>query len=190
MEAKVRRVKVSCGAHTHPCPTRPTRPTRGRRKEVLTREVRSIAYRELVILEVTYAEYRAGCGCCQTFRSSPPGIGPRCQYDNQVRDAVLDRLIENSLSIPKLQAAMRRDFCLDLSEGFICDCIISRVAELDCTEYRRWTLAHFSGTLCIDELHLGKHTLLLATDPIGDCPVAFARVDSHDAQHMRRILAN
>lgn len=187
MEAKVRRVKVSCCAHTHPCPTCGTR---GRRKEMLTREVRSIAYREVVIFEVTYAEYRARCGCCKTFRSSPPGIGPRCRYDNQVREAVLDRLIEDKLSIPKLLAAMQRDFCLELSEGFVYDCIRGRVAELDCAEYRRWTLAHFSGTLCIDELHLGKHTLLLATDPIGDFPVAFALVDSNDAEHMGRFLAN
>ena len=110
MEAKVRRVQVSCCAHTHPCPTCGTR---GRRKKVLTREVRSMAYREVVILEVTYAEYRARCACCQTFRSSPPGIGPRCQYDNRVRKAVLDRLIEDQLSIPKLPAAMQRDFCLN-----------------------------------------------------------------------------
>ena len=77
-----------------------------------------MAYREVVILEVTYAEYRARCACCQTFRSSPPGIGPRCQYDNRVRKAVLDRLIEDQLSIPKLPAAMQRDFCLNLSFAF------------------------------------------------------------------------
>lgn len=89
-----------------------------------------------------------------------------------MREAVLDRLIEDQLSIPKLLAAMQRDFCLELSEDFIYDCINSRVAELDCAEYRRWTLEHFSGTLCIsintDELHLGRYTLLLATDPISD----------------------
>ena len=87
-----------------------------------------------------------------------------------------------------------QNFSLKLSEGFVYDCIRGRVAELDCAEYRRWTLAHFSGTLCIiintDELHLGRDTLLLATDPIGDFPVAFAMVDSHDADHMRRFLAN
>ena len=187
MEAKTRRISVSCCAKTHPCPTCGKR---GRRKDVFTRDVRSIAFHEIVILEITYGEYRAMCDCCKTFRSSPPGVDPRCLYDNRVRDAVLDRLIEDGLSIPKIQTAMRRDFLLDLSEGFVYDCIERRVAELDSADYRRWTLEKFSGTLCIDELHLGRHALLLATDPIGDFPVAFALVDSNDAEHMRRFLAN
>ena len=187
MEAKTRRVPVSGCSQTHACPTCGKR---GRRKDVLTRDVRSIAFHEIVILEVTYGESRATCDCCKTFRSSPPGVDPRCLYDNQVRNAVLDRLIEDGLSIPKIQAAMRRDFLLDLSEGFVYDCIQRRVAELDGSDYRRWTLEKFSGTLCIDELHLGRHTLLLATDPIGNFPVAFALIDSNDAEHMQRFLAN
>jgi transposase-like protein len=152
--------------------------------------VRSIAFREIVILEVRYAEYRSGCGCCKSFRSSPPGIDLRCHYDNKVREAVLDRLIADGMSIPRILAAMQRDFLLDLSEGFAYDCIRRRVAELDQADYRRWTLTNFSGTLCIDELHLGRYTLLLATDPIGDFPVAFALVESNDADHMRRFLEN
>jgi hypothetical protein len=56
--------------------------------------------------------------------------------------------------------------------------------------YRRWTLDNFSGTLCIDELHLGHRTLLLATDPLGDFPVAFALVRTNDQDHMRRFLNN
>ena len=48
----------------------------------------------------------------------------------------------------------------------------------------------FSGTLCIDELHLGPFTLLLVTDPGRDRPVAFALVAKNDADHMRRFLKN
>ena len=51
-------------------------------------------------------------------------------------------------------------------------------------------LERFSGTLCVDELHLGRFTLLLATDPLADLPVAFALVDKNDADHMRRFLGN
>jgi len=51
-------------------------------------------------------------------------------------------------------------------------------------------LEHFSGTLCVDELHLGRYTLLLATDPLSDLPVAFALVASNDQPHMRRFLGN
>jgi transposase-like protein len=187
MEVKIRRVKVSCCPSSYACPNcgKP-----GRRKQVLNREVRSIAFGEIKILDVSYAEYRATCDCCRTFRSSPPGIDPRCHYDNQVRDAVLVRLIEDGMNIPKILAAMKRDFLLDLSEGFAYDCVRRRVEELDQADYRRWTVEQFSGTLCIDELHLGRYTLLLATDPIGDFPVAFALIDNNDQEHMHRFLAN
>ena len=50
LEAKTRRVKVFGCSQTHPCPSCGKR---GRRKDVLTREVRSIAFHEIVILEVT-----------------------------------------------------------------------------------------------------------------------------------------
>jgi transposase-like protein len=187
MEAKTRRLKLSCCPRTYPCPSCGRR---GRRKQVLTREVRSIAFREICLLEVRYAEYRATCRCCRTFRSAPPGVDLRRQYDNRVRDAVLARLIEDGMSIPKLLAAMQRDFFLNLSEGFAYDCIRRRVEELDQADYRRWSLSAFRGVLCVDELHLGRFTLLLATDPIGDFPVAFALVEINDAEHMRRFLAN
>jgi transposase-like protein len=39
-------------------------------------------------------------------------------------------------------------------------------------------------------LHLGSFTLLLATDPIGDFPVAFALVSANDQEHMARFLRN
>src|SRR5436309_330366 len=55
---------------------------------------------------------------------------------------------------------------------------------------RLLVLRQFSGTLCVDELHLGRHTLLLATDPIADLPVAVALVEHNDQDHMRRFLGN
>ncbi len=56
--------------------------------------------------------------------------------------------------------------------------------------HRRTVLGRFGGTLCVDELHLGRFTLLLATDPLSDLPVAFALVDKNDQDHMRRFLKN
>src|SRR3984885_6361132 len=49
-------------------------------------------------------------------------------------------------------------------------------------------LKEFSGTLCIDELHLGEQTLLLATDPIADRVVGFLLVRVNDQPHLRRFL--
>ena len=79
---------------------------------------------------------------------------------------------------------------LELSSGFVYNVLRDRAEELDMSEHRRKVLEHFSGTLCVDELHLGRFTLLLATDPLSDLPVAFALVAANDQVHMWRFLKN
>src|ERR1022692_1897781 len=64
------------------------------------------------------------------------------------------------------------------------------VQRTELSEHRAMVLELFSGTLCVDEIHLGKYTLLLATDPLSDIPVAFALVSTNDQPHMRRFLKN
>jgi len=160
----------------------------GRRKQCLTRTLRSLAYQAILLVHVTTAEYRASCSCCATFRTQVEGVEPKAHYDNRVREAVLDRLLEDRLSVLQVQRALRRDFSLDLSEGFVYDCLDWKARQCDGAAYRQWTLAHFSGTLSIDELHLGRHTLLLATDPLHDFPVGFALVSANDQDHMGRFL--
>ena len=185
---EVRYAQVHCCPQTAPCPTCGKR---GRRKQVLpSRLVRTIAYKQVVYLEITAAEYYARCGCCKTFRTHPEGVEARCHYDNRVREAVLARLVEDGMSVQSLLKALKRDFLLDLSEGFVYDCLQRKVEQLEMADYRQWVLEHFRGTLCVDELHLGRYTLLLATDPLGDFPVAFALVQKNDQPHMRRFLQN
>lgn len=186
-EVEVERVPVRCAPRRAPCPHCGKK---GRRKQVLRRSVRSIAYKRILFLEIEYGEYRACCGCCKTFRTSPEGVEPKCEYDNKVRQAVLDRLLQDGMSVPRVLEAMERDFLLNLSEGFVYDCLHRAVRQVNMAEYRRWAVEQFSGTLCVDELHLGRHTLLLATDPLGDFPVAFALVEQNDGEHMRRFLQN
>jgi len=183
----VRTIPVRCAPNQAPCPTcgKP-----GRRKAIHHRSVRTIAYKQVVYLEVTYGEYRARCGCCTTFRTTPSGVEPKALYDNAVRQAVLDRILDDGMSVERVIASMRRDFYLDLSDGFVYDCLDWQARRLDLADHRRWVLERFSGTLCVDELHLGRTTLLLATDPLQDLPVAFALVSSNDAGHMRRFLKN
>jgi transposase-like protein len=164
--------------------------TRGRRKRTLTRTVRTVAYKAAAVLEVTYGEYAARCGCRTTFRNSPEGVPPKAKYDNRVRELVLDRLLKDGMSIERALASIRREFLLDLSTGFVYDVLRDRATELDLAAHRRMVLDRFSGTLCVDELHLGRFTLLLATDPLADLPVAFALVAQNDADHMRRFLGN
>jgi hypothetical protein len=163
---------------------------RGRRKRTLTRSVRTVAYKAIASLEVTYGEYAARCDCCTTFRISPDGVLPKAKYDNKVRDLVLDRLLKDGMNIERALESIRREFLLDLSPGFVYDVLRDRAAELDMATHRREVLDRFSGTLCVDELHLGRFTLLLATDPLAGLPLAFALVARNDADHMRRFLGN
>ncbi len=187
VQPRVRVVSLRCAPKTYPCPDCGKR---GWRKQTHTRPVRDIAFCEILILEITVGEYRARCSCCKTFRSRIEGIEPRAEYSNRVREAVIDRLLDDSMSVERLREALRRDFHLELSEGFVYDCLDWKVRQVNMSEYRRWTLEHFSGTLCIDEIHLGHRVLLLATDPLGDFPVAFALVSANDHDHMRRFLLN
>ena len=176
---------VHCAAKHHPCPHCGKKGVRVRR---LRRRVRTLAYRRVAWLDVHYAEYEARCPCCKYFRSCPAGVEPKADYDNSVRHAVLDRLLADGLNVERTCAAMRRDFLLELSPGYIYDCLDWQLRLLNLPEHRRRTLENFSGILCIDELHLGRFTLLLATDPISDEIVGFALVRVNDQAHLRRFL--
>lgn len=181
-------IPVRCAPKKAPCPTCGTP---GRRKRILPpRQVRTVAYKAVAYLEITCGEYQARCECCTTFRNSPDGVLPRAAYDNKVRDLVLERIIEDGMSIEAILRSLRREFLLELSTGFVYDVLRDRASQLDMAEHRRMVLEQFSGTLCVDEVHLGRFTLLLATDPIGDLPVAFALVGANDRDHMRRFLGN
>ncbi len=181
-------IPVDCAPKKAPCPKCSKK---GRRKRTLPpRLVRTVAFKKIAYLRITCGEYQARCGCCTTFRSTPEGVLPRAQYDNTVRDLVLDRILTDGMNVEQTMDSLRREFLLDLSTGFIYDVLRERTEELDMAGHRRRVLEHFSGTLCVDELHLGPFTLLLATDPLGDLPVAFALVAANDQGHMRGFLKN
>ena len=183
----VRTIPLKYAPGQAPCPTCGKL---GTRKDILHRQVRSIAYKQVVYLDLTSGEDRTRCDCCTTFRTTPPGVDPRALYDNKVPEAVLDRILEDGMSVERVLHAMHRDFFLDLSDGFVSDCLDHEARRLDMADHRRFVLERFRGTLCVDELHLGRSTLLLATDPLNDLPVAFAVVRSNDQDHMERFLKN
>jgi transposase-like protein len=180
-------IPVHCATKKAPCPTCGKH---GRRKRTFTRTVRTVAYKAVAVLEITCGEYAARCDCCTTFRNSPEGVLPRALYDNKVRDLVLDRILKDGMSVERTLESLDREYLLDLSTGFVYDVLHDRARQLEMSEHRRAVLELFSGTLCVDELHLGRFTLLLATDPLADVPVAFALVAKNDQDHMRRFLLN
>ena len=180
-------IPVHCASKKAPCPQCGKL---GKRKRTCTREVRTVAYKAVAYLKIFYGEYTAQCECCMTFRNTPEGVLPKAHYDNKVRDLVLDRIVKDGMSIERMLESLRREFLLELSSGFVYNVLRDRVGQLDMSEHRRKVLEHFSGTLCVDELHLGRFTLLLATDPLSNLPVAFALVESNDQDHMRPFLKN
>jgi len=181
-------IPVHCAPRKAPCPRCGKH---GRRKRKLPpRRVRTVAYKAVAYLEISCGEYQARCGCCKTFRNSPDGVLPKATYDNKVRDLVLGRILKDGMNVEQALDSLRREFLLDLSTGFVYDLLHDHAAGLDMAEHRRKVLEHFRGTLCVDELHLGRFTLLLATDPLADLPVAFALVAANDRDHMRRFLKN
>ncbi|HKI33006.1 MAG TPA: hypothetical protein VKA46_14235 [Gemmataceae bacterium] len=94
---------------------------------------RTPAYHRLAWLEVTYAEYQARCRCRKFFRTWPLDVPTKADYDANVRQAVLDRLLRDRLNVEQTKAAMPRDFLVALSDGFVYDCL-------------RWQLARRSGS--------------------------------------------
>jgi hypothetical protein len=178
-------VCVRCQPKSYPCPTCGRH---GHRKRRLDRFVRSLAYQQALWLHVCYAEYRARCSCRKSFRSCPPAVGPKAEYDNLVREAVLNRVLDDGLNVERLRAGMKRDFLLELSSGFIYDCLDWGLARLAHAQTRRLAKKHASAVLCVDELHLGEHTLLLATDPVLDRVVGYRLVKVNDQAHLRCFL--
>jgi ssDNA-binding Zn-finger/Zn-ribbon topoisomerase 1 len=180
-------IPIRCAPKKAPCPKCGRH---GRRKRTKTRRVRTVAYRAIAYLEITYGEYSTRCDCSTTFSNTPEGVLPKAHYDNRVRDLVLGRILRDAMNVERALESLRREFLLELSSGFVYDVLRDHAGQLDMAEHRRKVLEHFSGTLCVDELHLGRFTLLLATDPLGDLPVAFALVAANDRDHMRRFLGN
>src|SRR5205085_12508143 len=90
------RIPVRCAPKKAPCPR--CGKLGVRKRKPLHRSVRSIAYRAVVSLDITYGEYRATCRCCKTFRNYPEGVLPKGHYDNKVRQAVLDRILHDAMS--------------------------------------------------------------------------------------------
>jgi len=152
--------------------------------------VRSLAFGQELWREVHYGEYVAKCQCCKSFHTHPADIDLKAKYDHQVRQAVLDRILHDKLNTATVQKAMQRDFLLKLSTGFLYDCLEHAIRQYDGAAFRAQVLSEFSGTLCVDEIHLGQRVVLLASDPLSDNPIACALVSSNDAAHMLRFLRN
>lgn len=176
---------VDCAKRRVPCPNCGRK---ARRIRTCTRTVTYPVYGVHTLLQITYGEYRANCGCCKTFRNSPPGVSPKAQHHHRLHRIVLDRILQDGLSVRGTIDSIERDFFIKLSPGFIYDVFRQEAQCLDSPRYHRQILRRFSGVLCCDELHLGAYTLLLATDPLADLVVGYALVETNNQEQMRLFL--
>src|SRR5215204_4862391 len=137
MDTVVPTKTIRCAPKRFPCPSCGQL---GRRKGYHTRTVVDIEYGRPAYIQLTAGEYRATCDCCITFRATPSTqqleLEPRAKYTTRVREAVLDRLLEDGMSVARLRVAMQRDFHLPLSEGFVYDCLDWKVRQVDMAEFR------------------------------------------------------
>jgi hypothetical protein len=84
----------------------------------------------------------------------------------------------DKLNTTTVQQAFKRDSCLELSTGFLYACLKYAISNFGGAEFRAKVRGEFSGTICVDEVHLSHPVVLLASDPVADNPIACALVSS------------
>jgi hypothetical protein len=102
---------VQCAPKIAPCPGCGKR---GRRERTVTRRVRTVAYKAIAYLEITYGEYSARCGCSKAVRNTHEEVLPGAAYDDKVRDLVLDRILKDGMSVERTLGSLERESLLKL----------------------------------------------------------------------------
>ena len=170
----------------HPCPKCNKK---GKRKQVIRRRIAHVgALNRRAFIEAEVGVYRARCTCCKYFQARIPGVPYKGRYSYEVRNVVANSLIRDRLPYRLVQDRMREDYRLDVSLGYIHDCFLFAHDQIDMEAYWRFVLTHFSGILCIDEVHDSGRTILFATDPLSDFTVSFKLVEKNDQQSMDTFL--
>lgn len=184
-----RRDKVerrSCNAKKCGCPQCGKR---GRRVKTITRVIRHIAYEQVTWIIVEQGEYLAKCDCCRYFRAQIPGVPKYGDYSWGVRMAVIKGLLRDRLPEEKLRERLKEDFLLDVSTGYVYACFKEASQMVNREGYWEWAREHFSGVMCVDEVHEGRRRkILFATDPLNDFTIAFRVVPENSQEEMNAFL--
>jgi len=162
---------------------------KGKRKRVKERWVKHIGplYRRSWI-HAKVGVYQARCSCCKFFQAPIAGVPYKGRYSYGVRDAVANAVIRDRMPYELVQEKMKEDHLLALSIGYVHACFLWAHGQINMGEHWDFVRSHFSGVLCIDEVHDGKWTLLFATDPLNDFTVSFQLAEQNDQDHMDAFL--
>src|SRR4051794_13847301 len=79
---------------------------------------------------------RPAAAAASTSAPGPSPAPPRADYDAPAPQAVRAPLLRDRLNVEQTKAAMRRDFLVALSDGFVYDCLRWQLARLDLAEHR------------------------------------------------------
>lgn len=162
---------------------------KGKRKQVIRRRILHVgAHNRRSFIEAEVGVYRARCACCKYFQAQIPGVPYKGHYSYEVRNVVANSLIRDRLPYRLVQDRLREDYRLEVSLGYIHDCFLWAHEKINMEAYWQFVLTHFSGVLCIDEVHEGARTILFATDPLSDFTVSFKLVETNDQKSMDAFL--
>lgn len=105
----------------HPCPACGKS---GRRIKIRTRTVKHLAHKRKVFIEATVGVYKTKCDCVKKyFTSTVSMVEVGAEYSNLVREKVIDLIVRDGLSNNRVIEHMKEDFLLDISNGFIYQCL-------------------------------------------------------------------
>ena len=132
--------------------------------------------------------YQARCDCCKYFQATIPGVPYRGRYSYEVRNTVANALIRDRMPYGLVIGRMQEEYGLALSRGYIHACFLWAHEQIDREAHWEFVVSHFSGVLCIDEVHDSGRTILFATDPLNNFTVSFKLVEKNDQDHMDAFL--
>ena len=170
---------------TFPCPRCGIFGHRINQVETMTRD---LGFRERVWIKSVLGIYRAQCLCSVTFQAEDPEAPPRWKFSRQVRECVVNGIVRDRMSVQRLLERMKEDFFLEISEGFVFECLAWADEEFDLKAHFESVAGRFSGTLCIDELYDGDIKVVFATDPVRNETVGFRVVKSTSRAEVEPFL--
>lgn len=149
---------------------------------------RDIAYREEAWIHSRLGVYESRCLCQEYFQAENPDAPHHWTYTVAVREAVVNSIVRDHLSAQKTRERFREDFLLDLSQGFVFECLTWADERFDLDGYFCSVAERFSGVLCIDELYDGDYKVIFATDPQLDETVGFRVVENATREQVEPFL--
>lgn len=160
----------------------------GRRREVVDAWARDIAYREVAWVHSRLGLYESRCLCQEFFQAENPAAPHHWTYTLAVREAVVNAIVRDHLSVQKVLVRFREDYLLELSEGYVFRCLTWADRRFDIDEYFKSIATRFSGVLCLDEVYDGDYKVVFATDPRLNETIGFRVVEGATREQVEPFL--